>query len=540
MTREDNRGLTILKEKTSAYQPTQAQKITYKVAIYLRLSRDDENVGDSESIINQREFLTKYVNSQHNWTIEDIYVDDGFTGTNFNRPDFIRLKSDIEKGKINLVITKDLSRLGRDYIETGYYIEKYFPNKRVRYIAVNDGIDTFEKNNGNNDMGAFKSVVNDMYAKDISKKVRTAKRTKAEKGEFIGAFAPYGYKKHPNDITKLIIDEEVADVIRYIFREYNNGNGLSYIARRLNERKVECPSIYKQRTCKYHCKTLTGLWGHETIKSILKNRVYIGELIQRKGEMVSYKVKKYITLPESEHIIQKNAHEAIISREEFDLAQSILNMKTHKVHQKKGKEHLLSGLLYCPRCHNKYRFQKQTGLENDMVAICSAYNRYGKKYCSRVAIKESVLNKAVKDDLKVMAKERINRNKIISMKDVKSLQKEKNKINKQKFDSNRRFQEIDRIMKTSYEDKVNGILTTEEFIKITKEYREEKEKLKLKMKQLEDRLNLYEDKKEEEWMRTIKNITDFENIDRNTIITLINKIEIIDSETIKIYYKFSE
>ena len=163
----DNRTLFEINNQ-SIYGKISANTILYKVAIYLRLSRDDETVGDSESIINQREFLTKYVKQYSNWELVDIYVDDGYTGTNFNRPDFIRLKNDIESGKINLVITKDLSRLGRDYIETGFYLEKYFPKKRVRYIAVNDGIDTFEKNNGNNDMGAFKSVVNDMYAKDIS------------------------------------------------------------------------------------------------------------------------------------------------------------------------------------------------------------------------------------------------------------------------------------------------------------------------------------------------------------------------------------
>ena len=311
-------------------------------------------------------------------------------------------------GKVNLVITKDLSRLGRDYIETGYYLEKFFPTHRVRYIAVNDGIDTFSKNS-NNDMSPFMSVVNDMYAKDISKKVRTAKKTKAEKGEFIGAFAPYGYKKHPNDITKLIIDDEVVDVVKYIFSEYNNGGGLAYIARRLNEKNIECPSVYKQRTCKFHCKTLTGLWGHATIRKILTNRVYIGELIQRKGEMVSYKVKKYISLPESEYIVKKNAHEAIISEEEFNLAQDILKTKAHKQHNKQCQEHLLSGLLYCPRCHNKYKYQRQQGLKDDMVAICSVYNRYGKEYCSRVAIRESVLDRAVIDDLKAMAKEKLDR-----------------------------------------------------------------------------------------------------------------------------------
>ena len=512
----------------------------YKVAIYLRLSRDDETVGDSESIINQREFLTKYVKSQTKWELVDIYIDDGYTGTNFNRPDFIRMKKDIEAGKINLIITKDLSRLGRDYIETGYYLEKYFPQKRVRYIAVNDGIDTYEKNNGNNDMGAFKSVVNDMYAKDISKKVRTAKKTKAEKGEFIGAFAPYGYKKDPNDITKLVIDDEVADVVRYIFSEYNKGNGLSFIARRLNERKIECPSIYKQRTCKFHCKTLTGLWGHETIKSILTNRVYIGELIQRKGEMVSYKVKKYISLPESEHTIKKNAHEPIISEEEFNLAQDMLKLKNHRSHSKQTKEHLLSGLLYCPRCGNKYRYQKQPGLKDDMVAICSMYNRYGKEYCTRVAIKESILDKAVKDDLKAMAKEKVNSQKLISLEEVNNIRKDKAKLNKSKFDFERRIAQIDRIIKASYEDKVNGILTVEEFIKITDEYKKEKQELKVKVDELEKNISTYKETKEDELTRIIKNITDFDNINKETIVSLINRIEIIDSETIKIYYKFSE
>ena len=496
--------------------------------------------GDSESIMNQREFLTKYVQSQNNWTLVEVYSDDGYTGTNFNRPDFIRLKKDIELGKINLVITKDLSRLGRDYIETGYYLEKYFPKKRVRYLAVNDGIDTFEKNNGNNDMGAFKSVVNDMYAKDISKKVRTAKKTKAEKGEFIGAFAPYGYKKHPKDITKLVVDEEAAEVVRYIFSEYNKGNGLAYIARRLNERKIECPSVYKQRTCKFHCKTITGLWGHATVRAILTNKVYIGELIQRKGEMVSYKVKKYISLPESEHIIKKHAHEPIVSEETFQLAQNILKTKTHKKQEKHFTNHLLSGLLYCPRCGSKYRYQKQPGLEKDNVAICSTYNRYGKEYCSRVAIRESMLNEAVKRDLKVMAKKRIDKKTLIKIEEIDKISKEKTKMEKTKFEVKRRMEQIDRRIKSSYEDKVEGILTNTEFLMIIEEYRREKEKLIDQTKKLEEQSNSYTDTKEKEVIKRINRMIEFDYVDKTTIVSLIDKIEIINSETIKIYYKFSE
>ena len=535
-----NNGALLEFNNNPIYGGMNTETVLFRIAIYLRLSRDDENIGDSESIKNQREFLIKYVKQHSDWILVDIYIDDGYTGTNFNRPDFIRMKQDIELGKINLVITKDLSRLGRDYIETGYYLEKYFPAKRVRYIAVNDGIDTFEVNNGNNDMGAFKSVVNDMYAKDISKKVRTAKRTKAEKGEFIGSFAPYGYIKDTKDATKLLIDEQVCDVVRYIFSEYNKGNGLAYIAKRLNEKKIECPSIYKQRTCRFHCKTFTGLWGHETVKKILTNRIYIGELIQRKGEMVSYKVKKYIKLPESEYIIHKNHHEPIISEQEFDLAQNILKAKMHKKHNKQFKEHLLTGLVYCPRCNNKYRFQKQTGLENDMVAVCSVYNKYGKDYCSRVAIRESVLDKAVKDDLKAMAKQKLDKDKIIRLDEVNNIRKEKTKISKSKFDYERRIDEINRIIKSTYEDKVNGVLSTEEFNLIMDEYRKEKESLIQKSKALEEQLNSYTDTKEDELTKIIKEITDFDNIDKKIIMSLIDRIDVIDSETIKIYYKFSE
>lgn len=510
----------------------------FNVGIYLRLSRDDEGSTISESIINQRDFLIKYVKNQPNWVLTDIYQDDGYTGTNFNRPDFIRLKQDIEAGKINLVITKDLSRLGRDYIDTGYYIEKYFPSQKVRYIAVNDGIDTFERNNGNNDMSPFKSVVNDMYAKDISKKVRTSLRTKAEKGDFIGAFAAYGYKKSEKDKTKLVIDEEVADIVRYIFREYVNGNGLTYIASRLNEQHILCPSVYKRKTSNFHCKTKSGLWGHDTIRKILTNRVYIGELIQRKGEVISYKVKKYVALPESEHIIIKDAHDPIIDEETFNLAQDILKLKAHKDSHIQTHFHLLSGLLYCPRCNGRYKYQRQSGLKDDMVAVCGTYARHGKEYCSRGAIKESVLDRAVKDDLIRIAKEKLDTDKIMNLKDFSYQKQAKIKRDKQKVEWERRILDIDRIIKQAYEDKVLGVIDKDEFNNLVSGYREEKELLNRNLEELKNESK--ENKKEDKIKEIIKSIIDFENIDKNTIMSLISKIEIMDSENIKIYYRFSE
>lgn len=508
-----------------------------KCGMYLRLSRDDDGDGASQSIKNQKEFLTKYISNNPNWFLVDIYADDGFTGTNFNRPDFIRLKNDIEQGKINLVITKDLSRLGRDYIDVGYYTEKYFPSKKVRYIAVNDGVDTFSRTS-NNDIGPFLSVVNDMYAKDISKKVRTVKRTKAEKGEFIGAFAPYGYKKRPNDITKLVIDGEAAEIVKYIFNEYANGKGLAYIAHRLNERKVDCPSVYKQKNSKYHCKAKKNLWGHNTIKKILTNRVYTGDLIQHKGEMVSYKVKKYRLLPKSEYLIKENAHEAIIDKKTFELVQDILKRKAHNIHKKESTEHLLAGLLYCPICHNKYTFQVQSGLKNDMVAICSMYNRYGKDYCSRRAIRESVLNKFVVEDLRKNLQEKIDKEKLINSIDKSSINAEKKKLEKKITENKKRINEINKILKTAYEDRVNGIIGTEQFISYSKSYKTEQEELIQRTERLELKLKDYENTKEKELMKYIKEIVSFENIDRNIILNLIDSIEIMDKDNIRISYKF--
>lgn len=430
--------------------------------MYLRLSRDDNSNSESESIKNQKEFLMNYVSKFSNWILIDIYIDDGYTGTNFDRPDFIRLIEDVNDGKVDLVITKDLSRLGRDYITVGYYTENYFPKKNVRYIAVNDNVDTFSKT-ASNDISPFLAVINDMYAKDISKKVRTAKKTKAQKGDFIGAFTPYGYKKHPSDITKIIVDEEASEIVKYIFNSYINGNGLAYIAHRLNEKKIDCPSIYKQRTTKFHCKTSVNLWGHATIRKILTNEVYTGNLIQHKGEMISYKVKKYKLLSKEEHIVNENNHEAIIDKKTFELAQNILKRKAHNIHRKENTQHFLAGLLYCAKCKKKYTFQVQPGLKDDMVTICSTYNRYGKQHCDRRAVKESELNKYVIDDLKKNLQEKIDKEKVLKLVDKSNINSEKKKIEKSIIDNSKRIEEIRKILKLAYEDRAKGILDTRQF-----------------------------------------------------------------------------
>ena len=226
----------------------------YKVGIYLRLSRADdkeENFDQSESIKNQDEFVTNFV-LERGWEIYDVYIDDGYTGTNFNRPDFQRMIEDIKNGLINLVIVKDLSRFGRNYVWCGMYIDEFFPKYNVRFIAINDGIDTFQKNNNNNELSGFKGVMNDMYSADISRKIRTSFNTKRHNGQFIGAFAPYGYLKDPNNKNKLIIDPEASLIVKRIFEMRINGIGTEAIMRTLNDEGIPCPTNDKQQ--KNHIK----------------------------------------------------------------------------------------------------------------------------------------------------------------------------------------------------------------------------------------------------------------------------------------------
>ena len=275
---------------------------TYKAGLYCRLSSDDGLAQDSSSILTQKMMLEKYC-KENDLVVSDVYVDDGYSGLNFNRPSFNRLINDIESKKVNLVITKDLSRLGRDYIQTGYYTEVYFASKGVRYIAINDNIDTLKDNN---DIAPFKNILNDMYVKDLSRKVKSAKRERAYKGYFIAAQAPFGYKKDPDNNNKLIIDEEAAEIVREIFRLTLLGKGKIYIAKEYTKRKIITPVAYKLRNGDKRFERFKELkgkyfeykWNYTTILNILKNIVYVGNMENGKYEVQNYKTKKRVKVPQ--------------------------------------------------------------------------------------------------------------------------------------------------------------------------------------------------------------------------------------------------
>ena len=323
----------------------------YIVGIYCRLSKDDDRQGESQSIGTQKSILKDFCeNNGHD--IYDYYIDDGFSGTNFNRPDFQRLLDDIEQGRINMVVTKDLSRLGRNYIMTGYYSEIYFPEHGTRCIALNDN---FDSSNVENDLAPFKNILNDMYARDISRKIKTAKHQIAKSGLFIGSQAPYGYKRSNDNKKQLVIDDNVADVVQLIFALALQENGTVSIAKTLNQNHIISPSAYKSHQGDSQFTSNSGEifskaheWNPITIRLILKNPVYIGNLTSLKTESAHHKTKHRRSVPQEGQIVTCNAHETLVSREDFEKVQEILS--SHQCPAKMYRDNIFRGVLYCSEC----------------------------------------------------------------------------------------------------------------------------------------------------------------------------------------------
>ena len=321
----------------------------FKVGMYIRLSREDGDKQESESISNQRNILQRYV-KENNLTLVKEYIDDGISGTTFNRPGFNEMLQDIENKNINMVITKDLSRLGRDYIKTGFYIEEYFPKNNVRYIAITDGIDTYLDSN-NNDITPFKAIMNDMYAKDISKKIRGVYKEKQKLGEYLCSTTAYGYKKHPSIRNKLIVDRKLQGIVKKIFDMYSNGHGSLEIVNYLNSHQYLSPLGYR-KTGVIQDENKTGYnWNEVTICNMLRNEVYIGNTVQNKKSVISYKVKKIRTVEKENQIRVNNTHEPIIDKDTFEKVQCILEKRG--TNTKLKYDYLLRGLLYCYHCKRK-------------------------------------------------------------------------------------------------------------------------------------------------------------------------------------------
>ena len=520
----------------------------FKVAMYIRLSREDGDKEESSSVTNQRNIITRFINENDNFIIVDEYVDDGYTGTNFNRPAFQRMIKDIEKGKINTVITKDLSRLGRDYIDTGRYVQRYFPENRVRYIALLDGIDTLE-DAGMNDIAPFKSVINDMYVKDISKKITSALKERKTAGNFLAVTAPYGYKKNPENKYQLVINEEEAKVVRYIFRLYLQGNGLTKIAKILTEEEIPVPGISRnigttRKTKLYNC------WKQTTISRILKNPVYIGNLEQFKRKKVNYKSKKRVTVPKEDRVICYNTHEPIIKKEDFDEVQKIIT--DNKAFSKSTKhDYLFKGFLYCADCgaklyltYSDYAYKKYG--EYRYTTVCYTYSKYYNQ-CSRHSNSIPILEKILIENIKKVCNAYLNRDlekELIEMVEKENkrnvLEQEYNK----KIDNiETKIEDLNLCIRNLYMDKVKNVITEKDYIELSKNFTQERDKLineKEELLKLSTNLKNDNNNNKEEIEKVAKEFVSLKKPTKELLSRLIDKVTISEDNIITIYFKFKE
>ena len=335
---------------------------TYNVGIYCRLSNDDERDGESVSIENQKMLLQNYVR-QMGWNEYRTYCDDGYSGTNFNRPAVKQLIEDAKAKRINLILVKDLSRFGRNYIEFGQYTDYLFPSLGCRFIALNNGIDT-ESHNGSTDVMCFLNLFNEFYSRDTSKKVKAVKRACAENGKFMGTYPAYGYKRDPADKHHLVIDEESAPMVRRIFDMRASGMGFRSIAAALNEENVLSPgTLYYQRQGRADPRNVSHKWTETTVRSLIRSEVYIGNMVQGKSGTLSYKSRKLVSKPEEEWIRVEGTHEPIISREIWETVVRIDQKKVRKTPLTDGIRSIFTGLVYCADCGFKMRNHREIHLQ---------------------------------------------------------------------------------------------------------------------------------------------------------------------------------
>lgn len=511
----------------------------YKAGIYIRLSReDDDKQMMSESITNQKSLLLQYA-KENNLVVYDIYIDDGYSGTNFDRPDFNRLMKDIEIGKINMVITKDMSRLGRDYIGIGNLIEKYFPEHNVRYIAVTDNIDTF-LDSSNNDIAPFKAIMNDMYAKDISKKIKSSLRAKQKEGKFVGGRAPFGYVQDVNDKNHLVINKEQALVVKRIFDMCLDGLSFFKIAKQLTNEGVKTPAQYYSFEWKSNYNLKYGEWHSKTIRDILTNQIYIGDMVQNKRSKVNYKVKKVIRNNPKDYIIVENTHDAIIDKETFYEVQKRIPKNVGR--NEKKEKHLLDGLLYCGDCGHRISIQARRKKDNRCYTICNYYRTYIKqKFCTTHSNNYDVLEKAIINSLTIMCLNYINRDKVKNK--VLNYFMEENRFSSKKEIEmlTNDIKQINDNLDIIYIDKLNKKITEEQFervkVKLERELNIKKKRYIVLDSCINDNVN--GESRVKKINEYINKFLSMKELSRELIINLIDKIEIYEDKRVDINVTFN-
>ena len=518
-------------------------------ALYARLSKDDDLVGDSNSIVHQKEILAKYA-KEHGFVNCEFYVDDGFSGTNFNRPDFQRLMADAEEGRISTVIVKDMSRFGRDYIMVGYYTEIYFSNLDIRFIAINDNVDSSIQTE--NDLTPFKNVFNEWYAKDTSKKIRAVFKAKGNSGKHLTTNPPFGYKKDPNDKDKWIIDDEAAATVRRIFQMYVDGYRISEIGHKLTEEKVETPILYyMNRGIKTNARSeYPEIWDLMSIKYILSQTAYAGHTVNFQTAVKSYKTKKQVNLPRNQWVIFRNTQEAIIDEKTFETVQQM--RKAKRARTKYNEPNMFSGLLYCADCGNHLTIQRVARNRKMDNFSCATYRKKKKGLCSCHRILVSDLETIVKNDLQKVCEYVFLHEKEFTDDYLSGSKRETVKFqSKTKADLKRlseRQEEIGKIIRKLYEDNVSGRITDERFDFLAKSYEDEGNDLKQKTIELQNALasSVQDEEKLSKFLKVVKTYTEITELTPEILNSFIEKIYIGETEKydgrkmqeVEIIYKF--
>lgn len=511
-----------------------------RVAEYLRLSRKDGDKAESDSIGNQRDMLDAYIERHKEFELYDRYIDDDYTGTNFNRPGFIRMMNDIEDGNIDVVLVKDLSRFGRDYVDTGRYLQKVFPRLGIRFIAINDHIDSGKQ--AYDMLMPIKNIFNEQYARDISGKILSSVKSRQEAGKFVGAFACYGYFKDPNDNTKLVVDPYAASVVRRVFDLFISGVGKMSIARALNAEKVLCPSEYKKSLGMNYTNGnkigKTNYWTYSTIQSILTNEMYAGTMVQNKASQSRYNARGgRMVNAKNEWIKVHGTHEPIISRETWSVSQDLLKRRTRQLNFQENVS-VYAGFLKCADCGRAMSKVISNGRER---YLCGTYKRYGKEYCSSHRIFADDLNAIVLSSLNekiskiqnllgvVEEAEREAELKMSSEKEPIQMQVDKLKL---------RLAKISKAKRELYEDYKSKLLTKEEFVEYKAEYQSQEEQLEKQIETLESPSPQTQILQKYPLIKKFKDTKQLSEINRTVLESMIQEIIIHENNKIQIVYKF--
>lgn len=527
----------------------------YVAALYCRLSKEDISGGhfqQSDSIENQRLLLESYINKHsEEFELYDIYIDDGMTGMTYDRAAFNRMMEDVHSGKINAIIVKDLSRIGREQVETLNLIRKEFAIQNVRFIALTDDYDSFNPSKSDGLSMSVKLLLNDYYCADISKKVRAAQRAKTEHGDFIGSQPPYGYIKSPENKNKLIIDETAANIVRRIFSMYISGAGKLYIARNLNSEGIPNPTEYKSKVLGLNCPNPnklknTGYWTYSTINHILKNQVYIGNMVQHKSEIKAYNIHRKQAVPIHEWSVVEHTHEPIISKNDFELAQTQLKSKRRNLNFESNNSKYM-GLFFCKECGramNKYYSKSRKDGTKYIYFKCGTYSRLGKDMCTIHSIKESELDEIILEEIRAEIKSAL---------DISSCEYIKNKsMNKLKCGYEKQILSVKNQIEANANKRKNmlkflseGAINTEDFKVFDAENKAETGRLNNQLKTLDEKLNNEKQQTDEfnKWLDNLLMYKDIDKINREVLVNLVDKIYISESRSdgskeIEIIFKF--